>query len=150
MLNVEDILRFLPHRYPFLLVDRVLDMEPGRSILALKNVTVNEEFFQGHFPLVRLMPGVLIVEAMAQAGGILVYHSIPSPESKFMLLSKIADMKFRRPVVPGDQLHLDARLLKVRGRFYQILGRASVGEELAVEGEMWASLIEREEFRGPA
>ncbi len=148
VLDIEAILRSLPHRYPFLLVDRVLEMEPGKSILALKNVTFNEEFFQGHFPLVRIMPGVLIVEAMAQAGGLLIYNSVPAPDTKFILFSKIDDMKFRRPVVPGDQLRLTAELRKIRGRFYQIHGRACVGEELAAEGEMWASLHDRGDFYG--
>lgn len=148
VLNIEDILKFLPHRYPFLLVDRVLALETGKSIRALKNVTYNEEFFQGHFPLVRIMPGVLIVEAMAQAGGILIYHSIPEPHTKFMLFSKIDNMKFRRPVVPGDQLRLEAGLTKIRGRFHQIHGRAFADGELAVEGDMWASLMEREELSG--
>jgi len=149
VLNIEDILKFLPHRYPFLLVDRVLEMETGKSILALKNVTYNEEFFQGHFPIVRIMPGVLIVEAMAQAGGILIYNSIPAADTKFMLFSKIDDMKFRRPVVPGDQLRLAIELIKIRGRFHQIHGRAYVGEDLAVEGDMWASLLDRGDFHGP-
>ena len=94
------------------------------------------------------MPGVLIVEAMAQAGGLLIYHSIPDADKKFMLFSKIDDMKFRRPVVPGDQLRLAAELRKIRGRFHQIHGRAYVGEELAVEGEMWASLVERGDLNG--
>jgi 3-hydroxyacyl-[acyl-carrier-protein] dehydratase len=146
VLNIEDILKFLPHRFPFLLVDRVLAMEPGKSIRALKNVTYNEEFFQGHFPLVRIMPGVLIVEAMAQAGGILIFHSVPEPQSKFMLFSKIEEMKFRRPVVPGDQLFLEADLTKIKGRFHRLHGRAFVDGELAVEGIMWASLMEREDF----
>jgi 3-hydroxyacyl-[acyl-carrier-protein] dehydratase len=146
VLNIEDILRFLPHRFPFLLVDRVLALETGKSIRALKNVTYNEEFFQGHFPLIRIMPGVLIVEAMAQAGGILIYHSVPDPQAKFMLFSKIDDMKFRRPVVPGDQLRLEADLTKVKGRFYQLRGRAFVDDELAAEGIMWASLMSREDF----
>jgi 3-hydroxyacyl-[acyl-carrier-protein] dehydratase/UDP-3-O-[3-hydroxymyristoyl] N-acetylglucosamine deacetylase/3-hydroxyacyl-[acyl-carrier-protein] dehydratase len=145
-LDIEDILKFLPHRYPFLMIDRVLSIEPGKSVVALKNVTYNEEFFQGHFPLVRLMPGVLIIEAMAQAGGILIFHSIPDPYSKFMMFSKIDNMKFRRPVVPGDQLRLVVDFLKSKSRFYQIHGRAFVGDDLAVEGEMWASLHEREEF----
>ncbi len=141
VLNIEDILRFLPHRYPFLLVDRVLAMEEGKSIRALKNVTFNEEFFQGHFPVVRIMPGVLIVEAMAQTGGILIYHSVPAPQDKLMLFSKIEEMRFRRPVVPGDQLRLEAELTKVKGRFYRIHGRAFVEDDLAVEGVMWASLM---------
>ena len=148
VLNIEDILKFLPHRYPFLLVDRVLALEAGKSIRALKNVSYNEEFFQGHFPVVRIMPGVLIVEAMAQAGGILIYHSVPAPQDKLMLFSKIEEMRFRRPVVPGDQLRLEAELTKVKGRFYRIHGRAFVGEDLAVEGVMWASLLVREDVHG--
>jgi 3-hydroxyacyl-[acyl-carrier-protein] dehydratase len=150
VLNIEDILKFLPHRYPFLLVDRVLDMEPGKSILALKNVTFNEEFFQGHFPMILIMPGVLIVEAMAQAGGILIYHSVPDPEKVFLLFSKIDNMKFRRPVVPGDQLRLAVEVIKIKGRFHQIHGRAYVGEDLAVEGEMWATLTGRGDLVGGA
>jgi 3-hydroxyacyl-[acyl-carrier-protein] dehydratase/UDP-3-O-[3-hydroxymyristoyl] N-acetylglucosamine deacetylase/3-hydroxyacyl-[acyl-carrier-protein] dehydratase len=144
--NIEDILRFLPHRYPFLLVDRVLSLEKSKSITALKNVTYNEEFFQGHFPDVRIMPGVLIVEALAQAGGILLFHSIPDPEKKFVLFSKIERLKFRRPVVPGDQIRLEVELLKFKGRFFQFHGKAYVDGELVVEGEMMASLLNREEL----
>jgi 3-hydroxyacyl-[acyl-carrier-protein] dehydratase len=117
VLNIENILKFLPHRYPFLLVDRVLEIEKEKSIVALKNVTYNEEFFQGHFPDIRIMPGVLIVEAMAQAGGILLFHSIPDPEKKFVLYSKIDDMKFRRPVVPGDQIRIEAQVTRYKNRF---------------------------------
>jgi beta-hydroxyacyl-ACP dehydratase FabZ len=146
ILNIEDILRFLPHRYPFLLVDRVLSMEPSRSIVALKNVTYNEEFFQGHFPDIRIMPGVLLVEAIAQAGGILLFHSIPEPEKKFVLFSKIENMKFRRPVVPGDQIRLECELVKFKGRFFWLRGTAVVDGETAVEGEMMASLLKREDL----
>ena len=146
MLNIEDILKFLPHRYPFLLVDRVLSLEKGKSIVALKNVTYNEEFFQGHFPDIRIMPGVLIVEAMAQAGGILLYHSIPNPDKKFVLFSKIDNMKFRKPVVPGDQLRLECELIKFKGRFFWLHGKACVEGEVAVEGDMLASALGREEL----
>jgi 3-hydroxyacyl-[acyl-carrier-protein] dehydratase/UDP-3-O-[3-hydroxymyristoyl] N-acetylglucosamine deacetylase/3-hydroxyacyl-[acyl-carrier-protein] dehydratase len=148
VLNIEDILRFLPHRYPFLLVDRVLEMEPSKRIVALKNVTYNEEFFQGHFPDVRIMPGVLIVEAMAQAGGILLFHSIEKPETKFVLFSKIDNMKFRRPVVPGDQLRLEGEILKSKNRFYYLRARALVEGQVAAEGDLVASMLEREEFYG--
>ncbi len=148
MLNIEDILRFLPHRYPFLLVDRVLEMEPFKRIVALKNVTYNEEFFQGHFPDVRIMPGVLIVEAMAQAGGILLFHSIEKPETKFVLFSKIENMKFRRPVVPGDQIRIEAEVLKSKNRFYYLQAKALVEGQVAAEGVMVASMLEREEFYG--
>ncbi|MGB8952054.1 MAG: 3-hydroxyacyl-ACP dehydratase FabZ [Candidatus Aminicenantales bacterium] len=142
-MKIEEILKFLPHRYPFLLVDRVLHMEKGKSIVALKNVTYNESFFQGHFPNLKVMPGVLIVEALAQAGGILLWHSIPDPESKLVLLSKIDDCKFRRPVVPGDQLRLEAELLKLKNKFCVLKGRASVNGELVVDGEIVAALLNR-------
>jgi len=148
VLNIEDILRFLPHRYPFLLVDRVLEIEKEKSIVALKNVTYNEQFFQGHFPDIRIMPGVLIVEAMAQAGGILLFHSIPNPEKKFVLFSKIDDMKFRRPVVPGDQIRIEAQVLRNKNRFYYLHAKAFVEGEIAAEGNMIASMLEREEFYG--
>ncbi len=148
MINIEGILRFLPHRYPFLLVDRVLSMEPGKTIAALKNVTYNEHYFQGHFPETRVMPGVLIVEAIAQAGGILVYHSVPSPETKFVLLAKIDNMKFRKPVVPGDQLRLEADLVKLKGKFLQLRGRALVEGEIVVEGDLMASVLEKGEMNG--
>jgi len=146
LLNIEDILKSLPHRYPFLLVDRVLSLEKGKSIVALKNVTYNEEFFQGHFPDIRIMPGVLIVEALAQAGGILLYHSIPDPDKKFVLFSKIDNMKFRKPVVPGDQLRLECELIKFKGRFFWLHGKAFVEGEVAVEGDMLASALDREEL----
>jgi len=144
LLDIEAILKFLPHRYPFLLVDRVLSIETGKSIVALKNVTYNEPFFQGHFPDMRIMPGVLIVEAMAQAGVILLFNSIPAPQTKFLLFSKIDNMKFRRPVVPGDQLRLECELIKFKGRFFWLHGKGYVDRELAIEGDMTASLLDRE------
>jgi 3-hydroxyacyl-[acyl-carrier-protein] dehydratase/UDP-3-O-[3-hydroxymyristoyl] N-acetylglucosamine deacetylase/3-hydroxyacyl-[acyl-carrier-protein] dehydratase len=140
--NIEEIQRFLPHRYPFLLIDRVLEMEPGKSIVGLKNVTVNEPFFQGHFPQIKIMPGVLIVEAIAQAGGILLYHSIDKPETKIVLLSKIEKAKFRKPVVPGDQLRLTARIIKLKSRICHLSGQALVDGEVVVEGELMASLLD--------
>ncbi|MCX6562202.1 MAG: 3-hydroxyacyl-ACP dehydratase FabZ [Candidatus Aminicenantes bacterium] len=146
MFDIEAILKFLPHRYPFLLVDRVLSLEKAKSIVAIKNVTYNEQFFQGHFPDIRIMPGVLIVEAMAQAGGILLFNSIPDPEKKFVMLSKIDDMKFRRPVVPGDQLRLECEFIKFKSRFFQLHGKALVDGEVAVEGDMLASLMDRGEM----
>lgn len=148
MISIEGILQFLPHRYPFLLVDRVLSMEPGKSIAALKNVTYNESFFQGHFPGIRIMPGVLIVEAIAQAGGILIYHTVPNPETKLVLLAKIENTRFRKPVVPGDQLRLEADLLKLKGKFLQLHGRALVEGEVVVEGNLMASLLEKGEMNG--
>ncbi len=148
MLDIEQILKFLPHRYPFLLVDRVLSLEKSKSIIALKNVTINEGFFQGHFPEVRIMPGVLTVEALAQAGGILLFNSLPEPEKKFVMFSKIDDMKFRKPVVPGDQIRLECEVLKLKSRFIQIRGRAYVDGKIVVEGLLLASVLNREELHG--
>ena len=150
MYKIGDIQKFLPHRYPFLLVDRVLEMEKGKSIVAIKNVTVNEAFFQGHFPQIKIMPGVLIVEAIAQAGGILLYHSIPDPEKKMVVLSKIGEAKFRKPVVPGDQLRLEAEIVKLKTRICQIRGRALVDGEVVVEGDIIASLLNFEEMNEPS
>ena len=149
MLTVEEILRFLPHRYPFLLVDRVIKIDPGRSIQAIKNVTANESFFEGHFPETKIMPGVLIVEAVAQAGGILLYHSLPDAAKKLVVLSKLHSVKFRRIVVPGDQLELYAEIVKVRARFATIKGRAMVNKEIVVEGEISAAIINLEEANAP-
>jgi 3-hydroxyacyl-[acyl-carrier-protein] dehydratase len=146
--KIEDIQRFLPHRYPFLLVDRVLEMEAGKFIKALKNVSVNEPFFQGHFPTPKIMPGVLILEAIAQAGGILIYHSIPDPQGKIVVLSKIDNAKFRQPVVPGDQLQLACQILRLKNRFCHLSGQASVEEEVVVEAEFMASLLDLSELNG--
>lgn len=148
MISIEGIIKFLPHRYPFLLVDRVKEIHPGKSIVALKNVSIGEPFFQGHFPDKKIMPGVLLVEAIAQAGGILLFHSIPDPERKFVVLSKIENAKFRRPVVPGDQLKLEAEILKLKTKFCCLRGRATVEGEVAAEGELVAALLDREEMNG--
>jgi 3-hydroxyacyl-[acyl-carrier-protein] dehydratase len=144
LISIEEIQRFIPHRFPFLFVDRVLELNPGKSIRALKNVSINEAFFQGHFPDRKVMPGVLMIEAIAQAGGILLYHSIPDPERKFVVLSKIDNARFRRQVVPGDQLIIEAEILKIKSRFCYLKGRASVDGEVAVEGEMVAGLLDKE------
>jgi 3-hydroxyacyl-[acyl-carrier-protein] dehydratase len=149
LFRIEEIQRFIPHRYPFLFVDRVMEMEPGKFIRALKNVSANEPFFQGHFPGRKIMPGVLMVEAIAQAGGILLYHSIPDPDHKFVVLSKIDNAKFRRLVVPGDQLFIEAEILKLKTRFCHLKGRAIVDGEVAVEGDMIASLMNLEEMNEP-
>lgn len=145
MFKVEEILRFLPHRYPFLLVDRVVALDPGKSIAAIKNVTANESFFEGHFPEVKIMPGVLIVEAIAQAGGILLYHSLPDAAKKLVVLSKLHNIKFRKLVVPGDQMRLEAEIVKARARFVTIRGRAIVDKEVVVEGEISAAIVDLEE-----
>lgn len=146
MIKVEEIFRFLPHRYPFLFVDRVVELQKGKSIVGLKNVTVNEPFFQGHFPGKKIMPGVLIVEAMAQCGGVLLYHSLANPERKFVVLSKIEQARFRRPVVPGDTLRLEVELLKLRQRFCQLKALALVGGEVVAEAEIMASVLDDQEM----
>ena len=145
-LDIEKILEVLPHRYPFLLVDRVLELEKGKSIIAIKNVTYNEPFFQGHFPLKKVMPGVLIIESVAQAGGILLYHSIPDPEKVLVFLSAIYNAKFRKPVIPGDQLRLEAELTKLRKKVSFLKGKAYVDGEIVAEGEIMASLLRLEEL----
>jgi 3-hydroxyacyl-[acyl-carrier-protein] dehydratase len=146
--KIEDIQKFLPHRYPFLLVDRVLELEKGRNIVGLKNVTANEAFFQGHFPQLKIMPGVLVLESIAQAGGILLYHSIDDPTDKIVLLTKIDKAKFRRPVVPGDQLKLAVEIIKLKSRVSHLAGRALVDGEVAAEAEFIASLLVLQEAHG--
>mgnify|MGYP001600416151 CR=1 FL=1 len=149
MIPTEQIMRFLPHRFPFLLVDRVLDVVPRKTIVAIKNVTCNEQFFQGHFPEWKIMPGVLILEAMAQAGAILLFSSIPDPETKFVVLSKIDKAKFKRMVVPGDQLLLDVEWTREKGRICQMKGKASVEGEVAAEAEIYATILDISEVKSP-
>lgn len=147
MLSTEQIARFLPHRFPFLLVDRVVDIVPAKTIVALKNVTCNEQFFQGHFPDWKIMPGVLIIEALAQAGAILLFSSIPDPEKKFVVLRKIDKAKFKRMVVPGDQLRLDVEWTRGKGRICQMKGKAFVDGEIAAEAEICASVLDVDELK---
>jgi 3-hydroxyacyl-[acyl-carrier-protein] dehydratase/UDP-3-O-[3-hydroxymyristoyl] N-acetylglucosamine deacetylase/3-hydroxyacyl-[acyl-carrier-protein] dehydratase len=149
VITVEEIMRFLPHRFPFLLVDRVVDMVPRKTIVALKNVTCNEQFFQGHFPEWKIMPGVLIVEAMAQAGAVLLFGSIPDPETKFVVLSKVDKAKFKRMVVPGDQLRLDVEWTREKGRICQMKGKAFVEGELAAEAEIYATILDLADVKRP-
>ena len=144
VMELTDILKLLPHRYPILLVDRVLELIPGKRVVALKNVTANESFFQGHFPGYPVMPGVLIVEAMAQAGCVMMLSGIDNPENKVPFFAGIDCCKFRRPVVPGDQLRLELDVLRQRGGLCKLQGKAMVGEELAAEAEIMAVLGERE------
>jgi len=139
----EKIEKWLPHRFPFLLVDRVLEIKPGESILALKNVTYNEPFFTGHFPERKIMPGVLIIEALAQTGGILLYHSVPDPDSVFVVLSKIEEAKFRKQVIPGDQLRLSVRMLKQKARFCTFEAQAVVDGELVAEAQLVAGIMKK-------
>jgi beta-hydroxyacyl-ACP dehydratase FabZ len=142
-LDIYWILNVLPHRYPFLLVDRILEMEPGKRIVGLKNVSVNEEFFQGHFPGNPVFPGVLILEAIAQVGGCLLFGSDPTLKGrKLMYLAGVDKARFRRPVVPGDQLVLSLEILSTRSRFLKCHGEARVDGHLCTEAEMLCGLVD--------
>jgi UDP-3-O-[3-hydroxymyristoyl] N-acetylglucosamine deacetylase/3-hydroxyacyl-[acyl-carrier-protein] dehydratase len=136
-LDVEEIMKVLPHRYPFLLVDRILEKSEKR-VVGLKNVTINEPFFQGHFPGHPIMPGVLIVEAMAQVGGMLLMGAVPNPENKVVYFTSLNDVRFRQPVKPGDQLIFELDLLQVRGMMCKMKGIAKVDGKLVCEAEMGA------------
>ena len=133
----------LPHRYPILLVDRVLEIEPGKRIVALKNVTINEEFFLGHFPGHPVMPGVLLLEALAQAGGILLLHDMPDRERKLLYFTGIEKARFRRPVVPGDQVRLEIEVLNLRQRACRLEARALVEGKLAAEAILSSAMVDR-------
>ncbi len=139
--DIQAIMKFLPHRYPFILVDRIVALVRGETITALKNVTINEPFFQGHFPTYPIMPGVLIVEAMAQAAGVLAIESLPAEQQGrpvlFMGLDKV---KFRKPVVPGDQLLLEIQILKFRSNIIKASAKALVEENVVAEAELLATL----------
>ena len=141
--DIEWILSVLPHRYPFLLVDRVLEMEDKKRIVALKNVTINEPFFGGHFPGRPVMPGVLLLEGMAQAGGLLLLHGIPDRESKLIYFSGIDDAKFRRPVVPGDQVRYEIEVLRLRSMYCRLSARATVDGQLAAEAVISSAMVDR-------
>ncbi|MEW5913859.1 MAG: 3-hydroxyacyl-ACP dehydratase FabZ [Thermodesulfobacteriota bacterium] len=138
--DLQEIFKLLPHRYPFLLVDRVLEIRPPEYVKALKNVTFNEAFFQGHFPGQPVMPGVLIIEALAQAGGILAYESTPEAQGRLFFFMGMDKVKFRRPVVPGDQLILELSALHRSSRAWKMSGKAFVDDQLAVEAELTAAI----------
>ena len=143
ILNVQEIHRLLPHRYPFALVDRIIEYVPGEKAVGIKNVTFNEPFFPGHIPDFPLMPGVLMVEAMAQVGGIILVQ-LPGMEGKFFAFAGIDKVRFRRPVVPGDRLIMTVELLSLKqNRIAKMQGKGEVDGQLAVKGEMMFSLIER-------
>ena len=142
-MGIQEILDVLPHRYPMLLVDRIVEMEPGKRIVGIKNVTINEPFFQGHFPGHPIMPGVLIVEAMAQTGGIMLMGEVDEPETKIVYFMSIDKVKFRRPVVPGDQLRLEVEMLQFRGRTCRMRGVGYVDGQPVAEAEMTARVVDR-------
>ena len=142
--DIQEILGLLPHRYPFLLIDRVVEFERGKRLVAIKNVTFNEPFFQGHFPGYPLMPGVLIIEAMAQAGAIIMLQEIPDREKKLAVFTGIEKAKFRRPITPGDQVRIEVDVLAFRSRAGRIQGRATVEGKLACEATLTCAVVTKE------
>ena len=143
VLGIEEIMKVLPHRYPFLLVDRIIDVDAGKRIVGIKNVTINEPFFQGHFPGHPIMPGVLIIEAMAQVGGMLLMGAVSDPEKKVVYFTSLNNVKWRRPVKPGDQLRFELELLQVRGMMCKMQGVAKVDGEVVAEAEMGAMVRDK-------
>jgi len=143
MYTIEDIMKVLPHRYPFLLVDRILEIEEKKRIVGLKNVTINEPFFQGHFPGHPIMPGVLIIEAMAQVGGMLLLGSVADPDTKVVYFMSLDNVKFRRPVRPGDQLRFELDVVQLRGTVCKMRGIGKVDGEVVVEADMAATIRDR-------
>ncbi len=141
--DIEWILSVLPHRYPILLVDRVLEMEPRKRIVAVKNVTISEPVFLGHFPGRPVMPGVLLIEGMAQAGGLLLLHDIPDRQNKLLLFASIEEAKFRRPVVPGDQVRYEIEVLRLRSTYCKLAGKALVDGQLAAEAVLSSAMVNR-------
>jgi 3-hydroxyacyl-[acyl-carrier-protein] dehydratase len=147
MMDIREIQGILPHRYPFLMVDRILEMEPGKKAVGIKNVTVNEPFFMGHFPGNPIMPGVLIVEALAQVAGIMAFRSgVHGNTVYFMSIEKA---KFRKPVVPGDQLRLEITTIQQRGNVWKFSGNATVNGKVAAEADFTAMVLKSEETSRP-
>ncbi len=145
MLNINEVMEMLPHRYPFLMIDRILEMEPPKRIVGMKNVTINEPFFQGHFPGHPIMPGVLLVEAMAQAGGVLAMKSLPPEQvtKKVLYFMSIDKAKFRKPVIPGDQVRFEIETVKERGNVKQFKAQALVEGAVVAEAEMMAMIVDK-------
>jgi 3-hydroxyacyl-[acyl-carrier-protein] dehydratase len=141
--DIEWILSVIPHRYPILLVDRVLEMEPKKRIVAIKNVTSNEQIFLGHFPGRPVLPGVFLIEGMAQAGGLLLLHDMAGRDGKLLYFAGIEEAKFRRPVVPGDQVRYEIEVLRLRSTFCKVAGKALVDGELAAEAVLSTAMVDR-------
>lgn len=149
ILDTSGIQKILPHRYPFLMVDAILEMERAKRIVGVKNVSINEAIFQGHFPGKPIFPGVLIIEALAQTGGLLLLQEIPDRQDKLLYFVAVDDARFRRPVVPGEQLRLDVTVLIWRGNFCKLRGIASVNGELAAEATLMCKMVDREPAETP-
>jgi 3-hydroxyacyl-[acyl-carrier-protein] dehydratase len=145
ILDTIGIQKIVPHRHPFLMVDAILEMERLKRIVGVKNVTINEAYFQGHFPGKPIMPGVLILEAMAQTGGLLLLQEVPDRDEKLLYFVAIDGARFRRPVVPGEQLRLEVKVLTWRGDFCKLEGKASVNGELAAEATLMCKMVDRGE-----
>ncbi|MFQ5674939.1 MAG: 3-hydroxyacyl-ACP dehydratase FabZ [bacterium] len=143
-LDILEIQKVLPHRYPFLLVDKIIDLVPMERVVGIKNVTINEPFFQGHFPERPIMPGVLILEAMAQTGGFLLLNTQSDPAGKLVYFTGIDKVKFRRPVVPGDQLRFEMEFIKLRQSICKMKGKAYVEDQVACEAELSAAVVDKE------
>ena len=141
--DIQAIMNLLPHRYPFILVDRILELVSGERVVALKNVTINEPFFQGHFPGSPVMPGVLIIEAMGQAGGVLALSTMAKEKNTLIYFSAMDKVRFRKPVVPGDQLIFECKVLKIRSKVIKMYGTATVDKKLVAEAELMAALGEK-------
>ena len=145
MLTIQQILKLLPHRYPMLLVDRILEIEEGKRVVGLKNVTANEPFFQGHFPGAPVMPGVLIVEAMAQCSAIIFLLDLPDREKKLFMFGGVDKARFRKPVVPGDQLIMECEVLQRRSSTARVKGVARVNGNVVADAEMLSVMTDRPE-----
>jgi 3-hydroxyacyl-[acyl-carrier-protein] dehydratase len=142
-MDILEIMALLPHRYPFLLIDRVVEMVPRKRIVAIKNITINEPQFQGHFPDYPIMPGVLMVEAIAQAGGALLLSEVPDRESKLLLFTSIENARFRRPVTPGDQLRIEVTVVNWRSRAVKMGGRITVDGKLVCDAVVMCQVVPR-------
>lgn len=145
ILDINEIMKIIPHRYPFLLVDRIVEMVPGKRVVGLKNVTINEPFFAGHFPQAPVMPGVLILEAIAQVGAVMVLQDLPDRVNKLLYFVAIESAKFRRPVVPGDQLRIEVTVQSMRAKFGKMRGEASVDGKLVAESVVTCAVVDRDE-----
>lgn len=142
-MDINEIQKILPHRYPFLLVDRIVELDPGRRVVGIKNVTINEEFFQGHYPGHPIMPGVLIIESMAQVGGFLMMESVEDSKDKLPFFAGIDKARFRRPVLPGDRLRIEADVIKLRGKIGKVNAKAFVEDNLVASAELMFAIEDK-------